>query len=143
MRLHASGLLLRYVGLTALVLMTLMLWHYGSPLISSNRRLHSQPRRGVSLTSNDPKQLLAEANRLAWLFNGPAAAPLYTHAEALFAQAGDHRNELYAKIGRIRAEAETMSFVDISNYLDAELKTPLVQADPELKTLVPDFEGLH
>jgi len=107
-------------------------WHYAGPLIRPNR--HTQlaaPRRIIE--SNDPKQLLAEANRLAWLFNGPAADPLYARAEALFGQAGDHRNELYAKIGRIRAEAETMSFVDISNYLAAELKTPLVQSDPELK----------
>lgn len=132
MRLHASGLLLRYVGLTALVLATLTLWHYASPLIRSSRHPRLAPQRGI-IESTDPEQLLAEANRLTWLFNGPAADPLYARAESLFRQAGDRRDELYAKIGRLRAEAETMSFVDISNYLAAELKTPLVQSDPELK----------
>jgi len=131
-RLHASGLLLRYVGFTALVVTAVVFWHYAGPLTRSNRHRQLAAQRSI-VESNDPKQLLAEANRLAWLFNGPAADPLYARAEALFAQAGDHRNELYAKIGRIRAEAETMSFVDISNYLAAELKTPLVQSDPELK----------
>jgi CHAT domain-containing protein/predicted negative regulator of RcsB-dependent stress response len=112
--------------------MTLVFWHYAAPLIRSNHHRGLAAQRGLS-DPNDPKQLLAEANRFAWLFNGPQAEPLYARAEALFAQVGDHRNELYAKIGRTRAEAETMSFVDISDYLSTELKTPLVQDDAELK----------
>ena len=132
MRLHASTLLLRYVGITTLVVAAVVFWHYTGPRIRSNRHPRLAPLRGT-IEPNDPKRLLAEANRLAWLFNGPAADPLYARAEALFAQTGDHRDALYAKIGRIRAEAETMSFVDISNYLAGELKTPLVQSDPELK----------
>jgi CHAT domain-containing protein len=129
---RASGFLLFSAGLTALVLLTLVFWHYAAPLIRSNHHQGLAAQKGSS-DANDPKQLLAEANRLAWLFNGPGADPLYARAEALFAQAGDRRNELYAKIGRIRAEAETMSFVDISDFLATQLKTPLVQGDPELK----------
>src|SRR5713226_4756299 len=58
--------------------------------------------------SNNPEILLAEANRLAWLFNWPKAEPLYVRAEKLFKEKGDTRNEIYARVGRIRAHAETM-----------------------------------
>jgi hypothetical protein len=34
--------------------------------------------------SKNPEILLAEANRLAWLFNWPKAGPLYVRAEELF-----------------------------------------------------------
>src|SRR6266446_1651611 len=42
--------------------------------------------------SKNPEILLAEANRLAWLFNSPRAAPLYVRAEELFKERGDTRN---------------------------------------------------
>lgn len=83
--------------------------------------------------ANDPHALLTEANRLSWLFNWTKAEPLYAQAEALFAHNGDSRNELYAKIGRIRGQAESMSFADISEFLSAQLEKPLVQNDPKLK----------
>jgi len=83
--------------------------------------------------STDPQALLAEANRFYWLNNGPKAGPLYAKAEALFAQRGDARNELYAKIGRLRSEAETMSFVDLSRFLGDQLNTAVVRNDVELR----------
>ena len=70
-------------------------------------------------TSDDPQVLLAEANRLSWLFNWPQAGPLYQRAQTLFTQADDAGNALYAQIGFIRSQAETMSFVDISDFLGA------------------------
>jgi hypothetical protein len=112
--------------------MLMVFWHYSAPLIRSNHR-RGLAAQGSNRVASDPKQLLAEATRLTWLFNGPAAGPLYARAEGLFAQAGDRRNALYAKTGRIRAEAETTSFVDISDYLATQLKTPLVEGEPELK----------
>ena len=81
----------------------------------------------------DPQALLTEANRFYWLNNGPQAAPLYAKAEVLFAQRGDVRNELYAKIGRLRSEAETMSFVDLSRFLGEQLQNPMVVNDAELR----------
>ena len=84
-------------------------------------------------TSNDPNILLAEANRLSWLFNWPKAGPLYQRAADLFSQAGDARNALYAMIGLRRSQAETMPCADISNFLAAQLQTPLVQHDPRLR----------
>ncbi len=76
---------------------------------------------------------MAEANRLYWLNNGPKAAPLYAQAESLFASRGDARNELYAKIGHLRSEAETMSFVDLSRFLSGELQNPIMRSDPRLR----------
>src|SRR6266581_8995470 len=65
------------------------------------------------VASSNPEILLKEANRLAWLFNWPKAEPLYVRAEELFRERADTRNEIYARVGRIRAQAETMSWVDV------------------------------
>src|SRR5487761_1024726 len=67
--------------------------------------------------SNNPELLLAEANRLAWVFNWPKAEPLYVRAEELFREKGDKRDQIYARVGRIRAQSETMSFVEVSKML--------------------------
>src|ERR1043166_552955 len=66
------------------------------------------------LNSNDPDALLREANRLSWLFNWPKAGPLYSRAEAVFKAKGDKRNEIYARVGYLRTQSETMSFVALS-----------------------------
>jgi len=83
--------------------------------------------------SQNPEILLAEANRLAWLFNWPKAGPLYARAEELFRESGDTRNEIYARVGRIRAQSETMSWVDVSQMLGQQLNIPVVKNDPELR----------
>ena len=83
--------------------------------------------------STDPLLLLGQANRLYWLNNGPKAAPLFARAERLFADSGDTRNELYARVGRLRSEAETMSFVELSRFLDEQLQNPIVRGDPKLR----------
>ena len=81
----------------------------------------------------DPQVLLAAADRFYFLNNGPAAAPLYARAEKLFSESGDTRSELHAKVGRLRSEAETMSFVDLSRFLNEELQNPIVQTDKKLQ----------
>ena len=83
--------------------------------------------------SADPQVLLTAADRLYFLNNGPAAAPLYARAENLFSERGDVRNELHSKVGRLRSEAETMSFVDLSRFLNEQLQNPIVQADKKLR----------
>src|SRR6267378_735675 len=84
-------------------------------------------------TSNNPEALLEEANRLAWLFNWPKAGPLYVRAEELFKEKGDTRNETYARVGRIRAHAETMSWIDVSEILGQQLELPIAKTDLELR----------
>src|SRR6202140_5898881 len=94
---------------------------------------------GIRLTSADvqlsadPQVLLKAADRFYFLNNGPAAAPLYARAEKLFSERGDARNELYSKVGRLRSEAETMSFVDLSRFLNEQLQNPIVQGDKRLR----------
>ena len=83
--------------------------------------------------SADPQVLLKAADRFYFLNNGPAAAPLYARAEKLFSERGDARNELHAKVGLLRSEAETMSFVDLSRFLNEQLRNPIVQADKKLR----------
>jgi hypothetical protein len=101
--------------------------------ISANKQLNVNGRLDRPENSADPQVLIEEANRLYWLNNGPKAAPLYAKAERLFADRGDARNELYAKIGRLRSEAETMSFVDLSRFLNDQLQSPIMRNDPRLR----------
>src|SRR6202047_3353084 len=81
----------------------------------------------------NPQILVTAADRFYFLNNGPAAAPLYARAEKLFSERGDARNELHAKVGRLRSEGETMSFVDLSRLLNEELQNPIVQTDKKLR----------
>ena len=122
-RLVGLGVLAAISGTTALAIVILR-WHHGTPITGLAQ---------TTVESNDPHALLTEANRLSWLFNWPKSGPLYQRAEALFTRAGDTRNALYARVGYIRSRAERMSFVDISSFLEDELKTPLVQNDPHLR----------
>jgi len=81
----------------------------------------------------DPQILLAAADHFYFLNNGSAAAPLYARAEKLFSERGDARNELHAKVGRLRSEGETMSFVDLSRLLNEQIQNPIVQTDKKLR----------
>ena len=83
--------------------------------------------------STDPEALLAAADHFYWLNNGTAAGPLYARAEKLFSEKGDARNELHAKVGRLRSEAETMSFVELSRFLNEQLQNPIVHNDKKLR----------
>ena len=92
----------------------------------------------IRLTSDDaqqsdPQVLLKAADRFYFLNNGPAAAPLYARSEKLFSERGDAPDEIHAKVGRLRSEAETMSFVDLSRFLNEQLQNPIVQADKKLR----------
>src|SRR6202166_1830762 len=86
-----------------------------------------------SKTSNNPEALLEEANRLARLFNWPKAEPLYVCAEELFREKRDSRNETYARVGRIRAQSERMSWLDVSEMLGQQLEIPVAKSDPKLR----------
>src|SRR5262249_14694864 len=88
---------------------------------------------GDPAVSRSPELLLREANRLAWLSNWPKAEPLYVRAEELFRGKGDTRNEIYARIGRIRAQSETMSWYDVSGMLARQLEISVVKSDPRLR----------
>jgi hypothetical protein len=84
-------------------------------------------------SGNDPQVLMARADHFYWLNNGPRAAPLYGKAEQVFTARGDTRNAIHAKVGRLRSEAETMSFVQLSGFLEQELHNPVVERDRALQ----------
>ena len=85
------------------------------------------------VAAQDPSQLLREADRLAFLQDWSRAGPLYTEAEQLFAEAGDQRNALYSHIGKIYSHADTRRFPDLSAFLAAQLESPLVLVDLQLR----------
>src|SRR3984957_7285341 len=82
------------------------------------------------------KVVFARALHLADLYNWADAAPAFTEAEQLFVAAGDQRNALYAKLGRIRSniERDQHTFPSIAAQLgDALDDDPLLQNDKELR----------
>src|SRR5882762_5150201 len=90
----------------------------------------------VEAQQSEAKELLARALHLADLYNWADAAPVFTEAERLFAVAGDPRNALYAKLGRIRSniEREQQTLPMVSSQLAEALEDdPLIQNDRELR----------
>jgi hypothetical protein len=67
-------------------------------------------------SADDPSAILDEANRLSWLGNWYASAPLFEIAETRFQLAGDRKDESYARIGLIRSQA-------VNTRLDRTLAT--------------------
>ncbi len=82
---------------------------------------------------SDPASILAEANRLSWLGNWDAAGPLYARAEDLFRAGGDRRSEIYARVGRTRAQAETISLANAVQVVVGGLRSPIAKAYPKLR----------
>jgi len=77
--------------------------------------------------------ILAEADRLAWLKNWSRAEPLFSKAEEMFTAAGDERNALYARISAIRGRLPQLRLIEVSQTLSDYLNTPIVQNDAKLK----------
>ena len=121
----------------ALVLVVLIGWwwyaFFGHHHVTAQARPAEFRDAADTLRSSNAPLVLAAADHFYWLNNGPVAAPLYARAEDLFSRRGDKRNELHAHIGRLRSDAETMSFVDLSRYLGEELQAPIVKEDKELR----------
>lgn len=116
-------------GLLLLVLLFLV-WLVRGPFFLSLR-----PKTDVAriLNHDDPHQMLQAANHLSWILNWHKAGPLYQRAQILFTKDGDSRDALYARVGYMRSQAETMPFVDISNFLATQLQTPIVRQHPRLR----------
>ena len=84
-----------------------------------------------------PAQMqLDRALHFADLYNWADAAPAFADAERMFSQTGDHRNALYARLGRIRSNIERKQrpLPVVSAELGEELKTnPLLRDDKRLR----------
>lgn len=85
-------------------------------------------------SGDDPDALLKQALRYGDLYNWSDAAPLFRKAEQIYAQRGDTRNALYARLGTIRSTMEQLSLPEISEQLGDELdQNPLLRSDDELR----------
>ena len=80
-----------------------------------------------------PAECLKQADRFVDHGDWLRAAPLYAKAEAAYHQAGDTRNELYAKFGRLHHEAESGAYRVVRDEMQRDLADPVVATDPELK----------
>lgn len=81
----------------------------------------------------DAERLLADGDKLAWLKNWQAAEPFFEKAEILFRERGDKRNELYARISRMRGQLPSRGLFETSNYLASVLDDPLTKDDAKLR----------
>ncbi len=88
---------------------------------------------GVLAREPNPDPLLTEADRLAWLKNWKRAEPLFEKAERAFADRGDHRDELYARIGKLRGQLPRRSNAEVSQVLADLLTDPIVRSDNRLR----------
>jgi len=80
------------------------------------------------------KTKMAHALHLADLYNWDDARDDFAAAETIFETAGDERNALYAKIGRIRSTADQRALPATATWLGAELeKEPSLQTDKQLR----------
>lgn len=80
-----------------------------------------------------PGEALTEADRLADLRAWGRAEPHFIKAEKGFEQAGDARNALYAKLGRIRGELPRRSVAEVSQELADILELPLAVSDDKIR----------
>src|SRR2546425_13125981 len=64
--------------------------------------------------SPDIDKRLLEADRLAWLTDWYSALPIYAETEKAAMKAGNRRDAMYAKLGRLRGQMQTVPLPDTS-----------------------------
>ena len=80
------------------------------------------------------KARLERALHFADLYNWDASRTEFAAAETIFQAAGDERNTLYAKIGRVRSTADQRALPATVAWLTSELEeNPLLQHDKQLR----------
>jgi CHAT domain-containing protein/tetratricopeptide (TPR) repeat protein len=79
-----------------------------------------------------PLKLLAEADRFAFLNNWPKATPRYAEAESLFAQAGNGKGALAARLGYLWSTVDAGVSGSADREIASYLENPLVKGDPAL-----------
>ena len=87
----------------------------------------------ASAQRSESSKLLGEADRLAWLTNWYDALPIYAEVEQTASKAGDHRDALHAKFGRLRGQMQTLPLPDISEQIAADLESAIAKQDARLR----------
>ena len=100
-----------------------------SPTIFALLILLSVPARALA---GGPQKALAEADRLAMLYNWPRAIPLYADAEREFRRLNDPRGVLAARLGWLRAEAYEEPSAALVAEVDKDLRNPVIQGQAGL-----------
>jgi CHAT domain-containing protein len=95
----------------------------------------------TSLSAQSPADLLAEADDLAVHGKLSKAQPLYLQAETEFRNAGDSRDEMYAKFGILKYNVQLGSYTTSREEVQQLLSTPLVEGDPRLKIRALEILG--
>lgn len=85
------------------------------------------------LTAQSAADLLAKADDLAVHGKSSTAQPLYLEAETEFRNAGDSRNEMYAKLGILKYNVQLGSYTASREEVQQILATPVVEGDPHLR----------
>jgi CHAT domain-containing protein/tetratricopeptide (TPR) repeat protein len=87
-------------------------------------------------------ELLSRALYLSDLYNWPAAVPLFTRAEAIFAQNKDRRNALYAHLGTLR-QADSKKPIALRSQEIADLLSsdPFLLSDRTLRLFALTVKG--
>src|SRR5689334_15775205 len=73
-----------------------------------------------AMAEDNSTKVLSRAEHLAWRGNWPRAGPLFEQAEKEFSQAGDTRNQLQARLGRIRSQMQNATCQVLSGLLASE-----------------------
>lgn len=124
----------RRIGWTAIAVFAVALLCCGLVYFLTGRSGGAEMRSTAPRSmQNSPDALLQKADRLSWILNWAAAGPLYQRAEELFTARGDSCDALYAKIGAMRSHAESMSFVNLSQFLATQLSNPIMKCHPRLQ----------
>ena len=84
---------------------------------------------------------LQEADRLSWLTNWYEALPIYDDVERAATKAGDRRDAIYAKFGRLRGQMQTLPLPDISEQIANDLTTSLAKNNPRLRLRALTVKG--
>src|SRR4051812_17085208 len=88
---------------------------------------------GLAYTQADIPEVMKEADELFWLDNWVAARPLFLTAEETARRTGNMRDALYARVSRLRADAERESYSQVLESLRADERNPLLAADPMIR----------
>ena len=89
-------------------------------------------RRSQRLPVQGPLRLLAEADRLAMLYNWPEAAPRYAEAESLFAQSGDEKERACRQAGLHMGNSRRRRYPGDQREVTTYLKSALVECGTQL-----------
>lgn len=81
----------------------------------------------------DPRKLIEEAERLAWLKAWGRAESLYDEAARIYTARGDRRNALFAEINRLRGELPRLPVPEVSRRLAEYLEDPILQTDDAVR----------